>query len=259
MRNVQYTENLKLSQIEDESLPWWYGTLNEDNRKIEEGVSELSDAVFDEETGLASKVNALDDEINNEETGLALQTLEAYNLADSCYNAIYESDPGMQDGLIYKMNEVKEYFYVDLSNSFALDSQNASVVSGGLDFGETGQTGAISNMPRVSFNSGYTAGYVFGSLVITNFVQTGGRVTIDLGIQVTNNSGVDYTLGAIFGMAQWDNKWIPLSTPYMIVKANGELHISFLISSQAGTADNIRLYFSPGFIMFSPITFPEPE
>ena len=108
MRRVQYTENLKLSQIEDESLPWWYGTLNEDNRKIEDAVSKIDNEINNEETGINAKVNELDEELNDEETGISAKVNELDDEINNEETGINAQIVTINSGLSDAFEEISE-------------------------------------------------------------------------------------------------------------------------------------------------------
>lgn len=252
MRSIQYTANLHLSQIEDESLPWWYGTINEDNRKIDEAVNDVEDKVDElnaelntEETGLVAKVNELDDEINNEETGISAKVNELDN-------EINNED----DGIITALNVFGQSLsdltnYLTLGERHTLIASDITVVSGAAAFGEWGQ-GSVSSFPSYRLNSTKKLGIIFGNFAISGFAQNGGRVVLGLGFKVNNSTGSDYNVGAIAGMAIKNgsgNSWIPISSTYFTIKANGDVQFTFLVANAGGQYD-LKFWLPPCLMMF---------
>ena len=245
MRSVQYTENLKLSQIEDESLPWWYGTLNEDNRKIEDAVSTIDDELNNEETGISAKVNELDDEINNAETGISAKVNELDDEINNEDDGIITTLGVLGQGL----SDIEDY--LTLGQKTTLTSEDISVVSGAPAFGQWGQ-GSISAFPNYRLNNTKKLGMIFGNFAISGFAQNGGRVVLDFGFKVNNGSGSDYNIGAIAGMAvqtSSSNPWIPISSTYFTIKANGDVQFSFLVGNSGGQYD-IKFWFPPCLMVF---------
>ena len=245
MRRVQYTENLKLSQIEDESLPWWYGTLNEDNRKIDEAVNDISDKVDEidaelntEETGLVAKVNELDNEINNEETGISAKV-----------NELDEQLNDEETGIEKAITDIENY--LTLGQRTTLTSDDITVVSGAVAFGQWGQ-GSVLSFPNYRLNNTKKLGMIFGNFTISGFAQNGGRVVLGLGFKVNNSSGNDYNVGAIAGMAVQtgsSGSWIPISSTYFTIKANGDVQFSFLVANSGGQYD-IKFWLPPCLMVF---------
>ena len=245
MRKVQYTENLKLSQIEDESLPWWYGTLNEDNRKIDEAANDISDKVDEidaelntEETGLVAKVNELDNEINNEETGISAKV-----------NELDEQLNDEETGIEKAITDIENY--LTLGQRTTLTSDDITVVSGAVAFGQWGQ-GSVSAFPNYRLNNTKKLGMIFGNFAISGFAQNGGRVVLGLGFKVNNSSGSDYNIGAIAGMAVQNgssNSWIPISATYFTIKANGDVQFSFVVGNSGGQYD-LKFWLPPCLMMF---------
>lgn len=264
MASTNKTTYFELSQFIGSDHPTWLSDVNGDMLKIDtalqsiKNIAEHADSLAESGAinieGNTSDISDLQDAV----TGLVAKmgSGSLTNLGGNVSGALGNTSiAGVANSISEAIVALKTA--VDaINNKFNFsDTGTVSgfhVTAGGDDFGAVGQTGSVSGSMRYALNPDKTAGKIYGQLNLNNFVGSGGRITIETGLTISNASGIQFNINGLTGDFYSDTleKWYPVSTPYFIIGPTGKVSLSFICRNVADTYTSIRVYMPPCIYFF---------